>query len=96
MEIAYNQQLLEKELLAAQQDLRTSTVSGEIADVKYQSSLTSYENALSKAQRELEEATKKLDAFEEFVGDGTVCVEGSGIVTEIGYEVGDYLPNTGR
>lgn len=95
MEIAYNQQLLEKELLAAQQDLRTSTVSGEIADVKYQSSLTSYENALSKAQRELEEATKKLDAFEEFVGDGTVCVEGSGIVTEIGYEVGDYLTNTG-
>lgn len=58
MEITYNQQLLEKELLAAQQDLRTSTVSGEIADVKYQSSLTSYENALSKAQRELEEATK--------------------------------------
>lgn len=95
MEIAYNQQLLEKELLVAQQDLRTSTVSGEIADVKYQSSLTSYENALSKAQRELEEATKKLDAFEEFVGDGTVCVEGSGIVTEIGYEVGDYLTNTG-
>lgn len=95
MEIAYNQQLLEKELLAAQQDLRTSTVSGEIADVKYQSSLTSYENALSKAQRELEEATKKLDAFEKFVGDGTVCVEGSGIVTEIGYEVGDYLTNTG-
>lgn len=95
MEIAYNQQLLEKELLAAQQDLRTSTVSGEIADVKYQNSLTSYENALSKAQRELEEATKKLDAFEEFVGDGTVCVEGSGIVTEIGYEVGDYLTNTG-
>lgn len=95
MEITYNQQLLEKELLAAQQDLRTSTVSGEIADVKYQSSLTSYENALSKAQRELEEATKKLDAFEEFVQDGTVCVEGSGIVTEIGYEVGDYLTNTG-
>lgn len=95
MEIAYNQQLLEKELLAAQQDLRTSTVSGEIADVKYQNSLTSYENVLSKAQRELEEATKKLDAFEEFVGDGTVCVEGSGIVTEIGYEVGDYLTNTG-
>lgn len=95
MEIAYNQQLLEKELLAAQQNLKTSTVSGEIADVKYQSSLTSYENALSKAQRELEEAAEKLDAFEKFVGDGTVCAEGSGIVTEIGYEAGDYLTNTG-
>lgn len=93
-EIVYNQKLLEKELLAAQQSLKTSTVSGEIADVKYQSSLTGYENALSKAQRELEEATEKLDAFDEFVGDGIVCTEGSGIVTEIGYELGDYLTNT--
>lgn len=93
-EIVYNQKLLEKELLAAQQSLKTSTVSGEIADVKYQSSLTGYENALSKAQRELEEATEKLDAFDEFVGDGIVCTEGSGIVTEIGYESGDYLTNT--
>lgn len=93
-EIGYNQELLEKELLAAEQSLKTSTVSGEIADVKYQSSLTSYENALSKAQRELEEATEKLDAFDEFVGDGIVCTEGSGIVTEIGYEAGEYLTNT--
>ncbi|MDE6365229.1 MAG: HlyD family secretion protein, partial [Lachnospiraceae bacterium] len=94
-EIAYRQQLLEKELLAAQQDLKTSAVSGEIADVKYQSSLTGYENALSKAQRELEEAAEKLDAFDKFVGDGTVCAEGSGIVTEIGYEAGDSLMSTG-
>lgn len=94
-DITYDQQLLEKELLAAQQDLKSSTVSGEIADVKYQSSLTSYENALSKAQRELEEAASKLEAFNEFVGDGIVCVEGSGIVTEVGYETGDYLMNTG-
>ena len=93
-EIVYNQKLLEKELLAAEQSLKTSTVSGEIADVKYQSSLTGYENALSKAQRELEEATEKLDAFDEFVGDGIVCTEGSGIVTEIGYASGDYLTNT--
>ena len=94
-DIVYNQQLLEKELLAAQQDLKTSTVSGEIADVKYQNSLTSYENALSKAQRELDEASEKLVAFDEFVGDGTVCVEGSGIITEIGYEKGEYLMNAG-
>jgi len=94
-EIVYNQQLLEKELLKANQELEISNVSGAIADVKYQSSLTGYENALSKAQRTLEEAQEKLDAFEAFVGDGTVCAEGSGIVTEIGYEEGDYLKNTG-
>ncbi len=94
-EIVYNQQLLEKELLKANQELEISNISGAIADVKYQSSLTGYENALSKAQRTLEEAQEKLDAFEAFVGDGTVCAEGSGIVTEIGYEEGDYLKNTG-
>lgn len=94
-EIAYDQQILEKELLAVEQERKASAVSGEIADVKYQSNLTSYENALSKAQRELEEASEKLDAFEAFVSDGTVCVEGSGIVTEIGYAKGDYLMHTG-
>lgn len=94
-EILYNQTLLEKELLAANQELATSNVNGSIADVKYESSLTSYENARSKAQRELDEAAEKLDAFEAFIGDGTVYAEGSGIVTEVGYEEGDYLMNTG-
>lgn len=94
-QIAYDQQIFEKELLAVEQERKASAVSGEIADVKYQSNLTSYENALSKAQRELEEASEKLDAFEAFVSDGTVCAEGSGIVTEIGYAEGDYLMHTG-
>ena len=94
-EILYNQTLLEKELLAANQELAASNVNGSIADVKYESSLTSYENARSKAQRELDEAAEKLDAFEAFIGDGTVYAEGSGIVTEVGYEEGDYLMNTG-
>ncbi|MDE6985033.1 MAG: efflux RND transporter periplasmic adaptor subunit [Lachnospiraceae bacterium] len=94
-QIASDQQLLEKELLTAQQDLQMSAVSGEIADVKYQASLTGYENALAKAQRELEEAAEKLEAFDAFVGDGTVCAAGSGIVTEIGYAAGDFLKNTG-
>ena len=36
-----------------------------------------------------------MDAFDEFVGDGTVLAAGSGIVTEIGYEAGDSLMNAG-
>ena len=94
-EILYNQTLLEKELLAANQELALSNVNGAIADVRYESSLTSYENALTKAQNTLDDATEKLDAFEAFVGDGTVYAEGSGVVTEVGYEVDDYLMNTG-
>ena len=94
-EILYDQTLLEKELLAANQELALSNVNGSIADVRYESSLTSYKNALTKAQNTLDDATEKLDAFESFVGDGTVYAEGSGIVTEVGYEVDDYLMNTG-
>ena len=94
-EILYDQTLLEKELLAANQELALSNVNGSIADVRYESSLTSYENALTKAQNTLDDATEKLDAFEAFVGDGTVYAEGSGIVTEVGYEADDYLMNTG-
>lgn len=94
-EIVYDQQLLEKELLAAQQELTSSNISGAIADTKYQSSLTSYESALRSAQTTLSEAQEKLEDFNEFVGDGTVYAKGSGIVTEVGYEVDDYLVNTG-
>jgi HlyD family secretion protein len=94
-EILYDQQLLEKELLSAQQDYDMSNVSGSIADTKYSSSLTSYETALNKAKEELEEATEKLDAFNEFVGDGTVYAEDAGLVTEVGYEEDDYLVMAG-
>lgn len=94
-EILYSQQLLEKELLSAKQELETSNVSGTIADTKYESSLTVYENALKRAQSELDEATEKLADFESFVGDGTVYASGSGMVTEVGYEKGDSLVNAG-
>lgn len=94
-EILYSQQLLEKELLTAQQELDTSNISGSIADTKYESSLTVYENALSRAQSELDEATQRLEDFESFVGDGTIYASGSGLVTEVGYEKDDYLVNAG-
>jgi HlyD family secretion protein len=94
-EIDYDEQLLEKELLSAQQAYDMSNVSGSIADTKYSDSLTSYETALSKAQEDLDEATEKLEAFNEFVGDGTVYAENSGLVTQVGYDVDDYLVMSG-
>jgi HlyD family secretion protein len=94
-EIDYDEQLLEKELLSAQQDYDMSNVSGSIADTKYSDSLTSYETALSKAQDDLDEATEKLEAFNEFVGDGIVYAEDAGLVTQVGYDVDDYLVMSG-
>lgn len=94
-EILYNQQLLEKDILEASHTLESASVSGSIADTKYSSSLTSYETSLTKASNELEEATEKLEAFENFVGDGTIYAEGTGLVTEVGFAVDDYLMTTG-
>jgi HlyD family secretion protein len=94
-EIDYDEQLLEKELLSAQQDYDMSNISGSIADTKYSDSLTGYETALSKAQDDLDEATEKLEAFNEFVGDGIVYAEDAGLVTQVGYDVDDYLVMSG-
>lgn len=94
-EILFNQQLIEKDLLSASQKYESDTLKAQIADLKYQSNLSGYENALNKAQEDLQEAQDKLDAFENFVGDGVVYAAGTGIITELGYEVDDYLITEG-
>lgn len=39
-------------------------------------------------EESITDAREELDAFDEFVGDGTVLAAESGIVTEVGYEAG--------
>lgn len=95
-EILYTQQLIEKDTLAAAQTLESANVSAEIADSKYSSSLSTYENSLNRAGSELEEATQKLEAFEAFVGDGTIYAQETGLITQIGYDAGDYLITQGN
>lgn len=85
-EMAYNEILMEKELILASQELENAKLAGSIADVKQSSSLSSYETALAKAQEELQESTERLESFEAFVGDGTVYAKGTGLVTAVGYE----------
>ncbi len=46
-------------------------------------------------EESITDAREELDAFDEFVGDGTVLAAESGIVTEVGYEAGDSLMNAG-
>lgn len=94
-EIEQQNQLVEKTLLSASQTLESTNVSGSIAEQKYSNSLKSYETAVSKTQNTLDEATEKLEAFEAFIGDGTVYAEGAGIITEMGYEEDDYLISAG-
>lgn len=87
--------LLQKELLLAEQAQDTSVTGSKIADSKYQSDIRSYQKSVDTAQEELEEATKKLEAFDAFVGEGTIYASGSGLVTAVGYEEDDKLKTEG-
>lgn len=94
-EMAYNEILLEKELLSAAQEIEASNLAGSIAQTKQSNSLSSYETSLTKAQEELQECTERLECFEEFVGDGTVYAKGTGLITAVGYEEGASLISAG-
>lgn len=94
-EIMVQNQLVEKTLLASRQTLESTNISGSIAEQKYQNSLKNYKNAVAKAETALKQATEKLEAFEAFIGDGTVYAKGNGMITELGYEKGDYLIESG-
>lgn len=50
---------------------------------------------MDSAQEDLEEINEIIQNFEDFVGDGTIYAEGNGIVTQLGYEAGDDLENSG-
>ena len=94
-EILYTQQMMQKDILEASQSYESDTLDGNIAQNTYDSDLTGYESSLQKAKEDLEDAQQLLDDFEEFVGDGTVYAQGSGLVTEVGFDVDDYLENAG-
>lgn len=94
-QMAYAEVLNEKELLAAKQEYESAQIKGEIAKTQYDNDMASYENTLTRAQNDLEEISSKLDAFESFVGDGTVYAKGAGLVTEVGYAKDDYLVSQG-
>lgn len=87
-EILQSQQSMEKELLAAEQARTRAQSEGETAYARYTSILKAYESAVDKAQSDLEQATRALDGFNRFVGDGTVYAAGNGLVTAVGCKEG--------
>ena len=94
-EILYTQQLMQKDILEASQTYESDTLSGSIAQNTYDSSLTGYESSLKKAKEELDDASQLLSDFEEFIGDGTIYAQGSGLITEVGFSEDEYLETAG-
>lgn len=93
-EIVQSQQMMEKELIAAKQTCSSAQTAGEIAYVTYTDSVKKYENAILTAQDRLDLATKRLNDFDQFIGDGTIYAAQSGLIVEIGYQKGDFLTDT--
>ncbi len=93
-DILQSQQLMEKELLTAEQTRISARTEGEIANAKYAGILNEYENAVNKAQSDYDQAVRRLDEFNQFVGNGTIYAAGSGFVTEVGCRKGDILVDT--
>ena len=74
----------------------SSVLNGQMADDVYSYSVSTLEEAVTEAQTDLDEAESNLTAFTDFVGDdGIIYANGSGIVTEVNYEEGDILKETG-
>lgn len=81
--------------LGVKQTYETSVNGGSIADNTYRSTLENLQTSVDSAQEDLEEINDMIQNFEDFVGDGTIYAEGNGIVTQLGYEAGDDLENSG-
>ncbi len=81
--------------LEASQDKESSALGAKVAGQVYSGSLSSLQEEVDEAKETLDDAEYKLAAFEEFVGDGNIYAEATGIVTALNFEEGDKLDTTG-
>lgn len=95
-EILQDQQLLERKLLAAEQARSRAEAEGESAGARYESIVKEKERAVRSAQSDLEQAARRLEDFDRFVGDGTLYAAESGMVAAVGYREGDRLVDLGK
>ena len=95
-QINQSQADLSREQLSAQQSYDSAVLNGSLAGDIYGYTVDDLAGTVEEAQAAVEEAQSLLDDFEAFVGtDGIVYADGSGLITEVAYESGDRLMNTG-
>lgn len=90
-EILQDKQLMEQTLLTAGQSLASDQTKGAVAAARYAGIKRQHEEAVNRAQLDLVQASRRLEQFEQFVGDGTVYAVKSGLVTAVGCTKGDLL-----
>lgn len=92
-------QAVEKKVVDEMENRQTyesTSMSAQIAKLQYAATVESLKEELAEAEDELDAINEQLNAFTEFVGtEGIVYASGSGMVTEVGYEAGDFLRESG-
>ena len=95
-QINQSQADLSREQLSAQQSYDSAVLNGSLAGDIYGYTVDDLAGTVEEAQAAVEEAQALLDDVEAFGGtDGIVYADGSGLITEVAYEAGDRLMNTG-
>lgn len=95
-EINNSQLSLPQDEMSAQQSYDSAVLGGKLAGDIYGYTLDALQDTVDEARTVVNEAQELLEDFEAFVGtDGIVYADGTGLVTEITYEAGDKLMNTG-
>lgn len=95
-EILKKQSILDVKITDAKNTYDLNVSYGELAGEIYSYTKEALQSSVNSAQEEMEQARETLEALEEFVGeDGIVYADGDGLVTNIYYEAGDDLMQTG-
>lgn len=84
------------DVLGVAEEYSEAVIQGENAQITYDAALESLKEDLREEEENKKEIEDQLAAFEEFVGeDGIIRATEEGLVTEVGYESGDRLTQTG-
>lgn len=83
-------------VLETDETYQESIINGDIAETSYHARLESLKETLQEAEDKKDKIEEQLSDFEAFVGeDGCLYADGAGIVTEVNFEAGDRLKETG-
>ncbi len=82
--------------LTVGQEYNEAVIEGENAQINYDAALESLKEDLREEEENKKEIENQLTEFEAFVGDdGVIRASETGLITEVGYEAGDRLTQTG-
>lgn len=84
------------EKLEVEETYLEAVINGDNAEITYNAQLEELKETLREAEEEKAKVEEQMEAFEAFIGeDGILYAESGGIITQLAYEAGDSLIDTG-